>query len=122
MVGAFTYLYLVLGRYSDSLAILLTLGVAYVGISFFALAGKRWAIVTSTIVAILLMIRWLPMVAINTWMFISGHELYRDSPATILVVLSYAVVFAIPSTILCCLYLAQRKQIWKILRYGEAIA
>jgi hypothetical protein len=120
MVSAFAYL--VHGRYSDPRAILLTLGVAYAVISFFALVGKRWAIGISVIIAILLMIRWLPMVAINTWMFMSGHELYQDSPATILVVLSYGVVFAIPSTILCGLYLVQRKQIWGILRNGASIA
>jgi hypothetical protein len=120
MVSAFAYL--VHGRYSDPRAILLTLGVAYAVISFFALVGRRWAIGIPVIIAILLMIRWLPMVGINTWMFMSGHELYQDSPATILVVLSYAVVFAIPSTILCSLYLVQRKQIWGILRNGASIA
>lgn len=119
MLSAFAYL--VHGRYSDPRAILLTLGVAYTVVSLFALVGKGWAIGISVIIAILLMIRWLPMVAINTWMFMSGHDLYRDSPATILVVFSYAVVFAIPSTILCGLYLVQRKQIWGILRNGTSI-
>lgn len=120
MISAFAYI--VHGRYSDSRAILLALSVTYAAVSFFALTGKRWAIVVSVVIAILLMIRWLPMVAINVWMFISGHELYRDSPATIFVVLSYAVVFAIPSTVLCGLYFAQRRQIWGILRNGTPTA
>lgn len=114
MAGAF--LYLVLGRYSEPRAVLLVICLVYIAISLFALAGKRWAIVMCIMVALLLTIRWVPMVAINAWMFATGHELYRDSPATILVVLSYAIVFAIPSLILCVLYFFQRKHIWKILK------
>jgi hypothetical protein len=67
----------------------------------------------------MVMVLWLPMVAMNAFMFISGHELYKDSPATILIVLSYAIVFAMPATTLCVLYLVHRKNIWRLIRYGK---
>ncbi len=117
MASAFTYL--VVGLYSKPRAILLIIGLCYIVVSIFALIGKRWAIGFSVLTAILLMLRWLPMVTINTWMFLSGHELYRDSPATILVVLSYALVFALPATVLCVLYIFQRKNVLRVIRHSE---
>jgi len=116
MVAAFSYL--IVGRYSNSRAIFLGIELCYVVISVFALLGKKWATGVSVVVALLLMLRWLPMASINTWMFVTGHELYRDSPATILVVISYGVVFAIPATVLSILYALHWKNIWKTVRYG----
>jgi len=69
----------------------------------FALLGKSWAIGVSVVMALLLMVRWLPVVSMNTWMFVTGQELYRDPPATTLVVISYAIVFAIPAAFLSIL-------------------
>lgn len=109
-MAAFIYLFI-----SQALP-LLGLVVGYVVIAVFTLLGKRWAWGISVIVAFSLMIRWLPMVLINAWMFISGHELYQDSPATIFIVLLYAVLFAIPATFLCGLYIWQRKRIWQLIR------
>lgn len=113
-------LYLLMGRYSISRAMLFALGVIFIVMSVFALYEKRWAIAACVLIAVILMLRWLPVAVINTWMFISGHELYQDSPATILVVLSYAIVFAIPATILSTLYMFNRKSIWPLIRYGKS--
>lgn len=117
MAGAF--LFLLIGLYSIPRAVIFALCIFFVVVSLLALLKNRWAIAISVLVAIILMLRWLPMVIINTWMFISGHELYQDSPATILVVLSYAIVFAIPSTILNILYFVNRKPIWQFVRHGK---
>lgn len=113
------FFFLLIGRYSNSRAVLLAIAFGYTFISFYTLAGRRWAIVVSIIAAILLMVRWLPMVAVNIWMFITGHPLYQDSPGTIFIVAIYAVIFAIPSTLLCGLYLAQRRTVWKLLRHSR---
>ena len=115
---AVAFLLLVAGRYNHPRAILFSLGLAYAVISFYALKGKRWATFVSILVALTLMIRWLPMVTVNAWMFFTDHALYNDSPATIFVVMIYAIIFAIPSTALCGLYIAQIKRIWQHIRYG----
>ncbi len=117
MIGAFSCL---ISHYSNPRALLLALACIYLIVSLLAMFHMRWAVGTCVLVAFVLMIRWLPMVSVNIWMFFSGHELYQDSPATILIVLIYAIVFAVPATLLCILYLANRKKLWQIIRFGTA--
>ena len=102
---------LLLGLYSHGRAGIVLLSVGYSVVAIQALRHKRWAIIISIIVAFLLMIRWLPMVIMNGWMFITGDELYLDSPATIFIVLIYTVLFAIPSTVLSVIYTFKYKTI-----------
>jgi len=108
MTIAFSYL--LIGAYSSLRAILVVLCICYIITAFNALFKKRWAVIISVLVAGLLMFRWLPMVVINIWMFSTGHPLYADSPGTILIVLINAILFAIPSTLLCVFYFVNRKK------------
>lgn len=118
--AAFTYL--AVGGYNDTRGALLIAASGYVGASIAALRGHRWAVGFTVIVSTLLSVRWLPMVVVNLWMFVSGHELYQDSPATIFIVVVYAVVFAIPSTVVCALFLFNRKELWFTLRTRARVA
>lgn len=111
--------YLVLGRYSFLRGVMIALAVIYAIIAILALRQRRWAIVASVIVAAILMIRWLPMVAVNFLMFITRNELYRGSPATILVVAAYALVFAFPATLLCTLFFVKRRDLRLMLQSGR---
>ena len=107
MLAGFSYL--LLGGYSHSRAGIALLSVAYFVVAMQTLRHKRWAIVISILVAFLLMIRWLPMVIINSLMFITGDELYLNSPATIFIVFIDAILFAIPSTVLSVIYAVKYK-------------
>lgn len=91
----------------------------YAANSFFALHRRRAALIINVVVAALLLIRWLPMVSLNFYMFASGHELYLDSPATIFVVAIYAILFAFPACLLCSLYFIQRKVLLEAIRIGK---
>jgi hypothetical protein len=116
MLAAFGYL--AVGSYNNVRGALLLAAATYVAASAVALRGSRWAIATTVVVAVLLLIRWLPVVVVNTWMFISGHELYRDSPGTIFIVAAYAVVFAVPAAIVCTLFYLNGKVLRFMLRSG----
>lgn len=52
-----------------------------------------------------------PMLIINVYMFATGHELYLDSPATIIIVFIYGVVVLLPSLMLVMLTLLNYKWI-----------
>lgn len=64
---------------------------------------------------ILPLLRWTPMVVVNTWMFFTGHELYRDSPATIFVVATYAVIFVIPGFLIYLCLILDLKRLLAVL-------
>lgn len=76
---------------------LLLMGVGNLAIAILALRRNRWAIAGSIMVAALVAARWTPMVLYNWWAFFTGHQLYRDSPGTIIVVAIYSVLFAAPA-------------------------
>ena len=61
---------------------------------------------------------WMALVnfAVNVWMFFSGHELYKDSPATIIIVFLSAIFGIFPATCLLVLGALARKRIISILR------
>jgi hypothetical protein len=56
------------------------------------------------------------MFAINVLMFIIGHELYRDSPGTIIVVFIYAIILVAPPATICGLLYADRAALKESLR------
>lgn len=95
-----------------------SLSIAYILISEQALTLKRWAAIIVIITVLLLLIRWLPMVAVNFYMFFTGAELYLDSPGTILVVIPLALLFVFPSLVFFCWFCIKYKQIIVILK-GE---
>lgn len=95
--------------------------IIYGIISIRAYKLERWAIAAVLIFVTICMLKWLPMVAINFYMFYAGSELYRDSPATILVVGVYAFLFAAPSSILFLWFVCCYKALISIL-VGEECA
>lgn len=96
--------------------LLLTLAVGYGGVALLALKKHRWAVGVSILVAIGACLRWAPVVLLNTWLFASGDARYRDSPATIIVVGVYALLFAIPATLLVIGYALRRNDIVVLIR------
>ena len=97
-------------------AIVLAVLSALVAVAFLALRGRKWALVLTIFVAIVLLVRWFPMVIVNFWMFFTGHPLYLDSPATIFVVAINSILFAIPAVVLVALFSAQWRQVGEALR------
>lgn len=86
----------------------------YVVVSFLSVMRFRWALAIVWIVPYILMLRFLPMVLYNLAMFVFGHPLYQDSPATILVVLVTAIVFAIPATVVSAFFVRYYKDMVSI--------
>jgi hypothetical protein len=110
MAVAFTLLFATAN--TTTRAALVVASLAYVAISIMALRRNRWAVVVVVLVAALLLIRFLPPVLLNGWMFLRQDPLYLDSPGTILVVALSAMVIAFPALILVGSY-AYR---WRALR------
>jgi len=96
--------------------------IAYVFISEQALYFTRWAVIIVILTALLLLLRWLPMVVVNFYMFFTGAELYLDSPGTILVVIPLTLLFAFPSLLLFCWFCIKYKQTIVILKGGATNA
>jgi hypothetical protein len=114
MLAAFAAL--ALGTYSNPRGVLFGIAAGYLVASVMALRSHRWAIALVVLAATLVMFCSLPLVVLNTGMFFSGHQLYQDSPGTIFVVLVNAVVFAIPATSICILFVWRRHELWSRLR------
>jgi hypothetical protein len=89
------------------------------------LAGARWAWIYSLafLAAYWVLRGWVALATflINNYMFFTGHELYRDSPATIIVVWIYAVFGVLPATCLLILALLSARPILEILRGRPSI-
>lgn len=96
-------------------AIVLLAAVGYLVASRIALRRNRFAVAVAIVTAAWFAIRWVPMVGMNAWMFATDHMLYRDSPATILVVAIYAGLFALPGFSLTLLYLLQLRKVRAVL-------
>jgi hypothetical protein len=96
-------------------------GVASIGI----FTDCRWAWVVSIafLAAYWVLRGWAAWVnfVVNSYMFLSGHELYRDSPATILVVATYAVFGILPATCLLILAVISRRRLIAILTGRHSI-
>ncbi len=90
---------LAFGNYSNSRALVLSLSIAYVVIAFIAFKKRIWARIICFIVAAFLMLRWLPMVSINFWLYFNDAPIYTNSPDAILIVVIISMVYAIPATI-----------------------
>ena len=97
-------------------AALLALAVSFAGASLSALRHRRWAVAVVVIAAPAVALLWTPTVVVNFWLFAQGDTRYRDSPATILVVALYAVLFALPSCMLAVGYGLNRKRIVELFR------
>jgi hypothetical protein len=86
--------------------VFLSLGVA---LSFLTYRDVRIAWKLCLLLAVLAILRFLPWVAYNVYLFLSGGSPYVDSPGTIYVVVTEAILFVIPaSAVLILAYLARR--------------
>lgn len=120
MTAAFSYLYAVAP--TTARAAVVAMLVLFVCASIAALRRRRWAVALVVAVAVLLAVRWLPMVAVNAWMFATGHPRYLDSPGTLLIVAINAALFAIPGLVLVMLYAARWRTVSGIVRGSRATA
>jgi hypothetical protein len=104
------------GTVSVEFVAVLLAAVCYVVISVLALRLRRWAVAVCLLVAGAVAIYWLPTVVLNFFYFLTRHELYQDSPATILAVGINSVVFLIPALILCLAYGVRVRQLVSMFR------
>jgi accessory gene regulator protein AgrB len=100
-----------IGLHTATRLVMLSLTILYLGVAILALRGWRWALLLSVAVALLEVVWWAPALITNMWMFVTGHELYQDSPATIIVVLIEALLLVIPAAVLCIAYAVQWRQL-----------
>ena len=98
-------------------AVLVTL--AYLGVAFAALRRTVWALLISIGAAAILLVRWLPMVVTNFYMYLDDHPLYVDSPGTIFIVAINALLFALPAALLLILYLVQWRKVVSLIRWAS---
>ncbi len=93
-------------------------GVAlgFAAASFAALRHQAWALGVVIGGALAMALRWTPMVLLNAWAFAQGDPRYGDSPGTILVVVIYAVLFAIPGCLLVFGYAMHGRAILGLIR------
>lgn len=89
------------------------LSIVYVFCSGLALAENRIGWLVALLVSVFPLTIYLPLVAVNFYMFFTGHELYRDSPLTIVIVLMYAVAYVFPAAVIYTLVFAGRKEIFR---------
>ncbi len=78
--------------------------LATVGLFF----NKRLAWFLSILCPILIFLYCGTLVSYNFLMFFAGHELYKDSPATIFIVAIYGLFTAVPSGIMLFLFWLNR--------------
>ena len=88
----------------------------YLAATACAFRDDRPAWMVAIAVPILVLILTAPLVIVNVWMFLAGHNLYRDSPGTILIVATYAITLTVPAFVLIILFFACRKEIGGIFR------
>ncbi len=107
---------LAVGGYTHSRGVFILASMAYVYIAVSALRMNRWMIGISVFIAAVAAVYSAPTVITNTWLFLTGHELFVDSPSTILVIALDAAIFALPATILSILYLLNSRSLARVFR------
>ena len=98
--------------------------VAYIVATFGIFLDYRWAwAVSMGFLAVYWVHRgWIGLAnfVVNIHMFLTGHELYYDSPATILIVGINALFGIVPATTLLVLAFISRRHILGVLKGGNA--
>lgn len=61
-------------------------------------------------------VSYAPMVVQNTYMFLTNHPLYYDSPATIFVVVALALFFLLPPSLISVCLLLDRRRFVQVFR------
>lgn len=81
---------------------------AWIAISLYR--GARWAWWLSLAVSLAVLFPTVPLVFYNIFMFLSGNEIFQDSPGTLLVLLVFSATTLMPAfAVLCLLLLARRR-------------
>lgn len=91
------------------------LSITYLAAAIACFANVRIAWVVALVIPILPLVRWTPMVVVNFWMFFTGHELYHDSPATIFIVATNALMFVLPGLFIYLCIALDRKRLFSTL-------
>lgn len=95
------------GTVSISLVII---SILYLAAAIACLTNCRIGWMIAIVIPILPLVRWTPMVFVNFWMFFNGHELYQDSPATIVIVAMNGFMFVLPGVLIyLCLALDNKR-------------
>lgn len=92
--------------------IVLGLALLHLGVSILAVRRNRIALRLVIVAPVLAILRWLPVVVINWWMYEAGDPLFQDSPGVNIIVVLIAIVFVIPPGIFCAMYFKHRRAIW----------
>lgn len=79
----------------------------------------RLAWIFSAITPLLIFLYFGTWAAVNFFMFFIGHELYKDSPATIIVVIVYCLFTIVPSGIILLLLWINRNHLFRVFRYSK---
>ena len=94
--------------------------LAYAIASFGIFWDSRWAWILSIafLAGYWILMGWIGLVnlVVNFYMFFSGHELYRDSLLTILVVVAHATLGILPAGVLLILGVICRRHIFEALK------
>lgn len=103
-------------KYSVTFAVIALLySLATVGIFW----DIRLAWIFSVVPPLLIFLLVGAWVSLNFFMFFIGHELYKDSPATIIVVIIYCLFTIVPSGIILLLFWINRNHLLKVFRYSK---
>lgn len=89
--------------------------VIYVGAAFLCQYNNRIAWWVALPIPALFLFMYLPLVVLNFTLFLSGHERYQDSPATIFIVVLYALVMVLPASFIYYGMFRERRTVAAIL-------
>lgn len=103
-LGVVLFLRLTGGLLGLDLVLLFLAALSYAAVAYAAVEEKRWAFAICFLVAVGLLVFWLPWVVLNFHAFVTDDPLYQDSPGTILVVAINALVFCLPALMLVVAY------------------
>lgn len=86
------------------------ISTAYLVATIACLTNARFGWIVALAAPILPLLRWTPMVVVNSWMCFTRHELYQDSPATLFIVAINAIMFVLPGLLIhFCLFLDRKR-------------
>ena len=84
----------------------------YAGLVFGTYRGSKECARLSAAPPVLVISLTVPNVAYNFYSFFSGHQIYQDSPGTILVVGVAALCLTVPAAVLIGVYWVKRKEVF----------
>lgn len=95
---------------------LVVISILYLTAAIACLTNSRIGWMIAIVIPVLPLVRWTPMVFVNFWMFFNGHELYQDSPATIVIVAINGFMFVLPGVLIYLCLALDNKRLLTVLR------